>query len=54
VSDGWAEFICAVLFVAALHCIGERCARNEAVKAGVAEYYLDDHHSKQFRWRTNR
>jgi hypothetical protein len=28
--------------------------KDQAVKAGVAEYYLDDHHSKQFRWRTNR
>lgn len=24
---------------------------NEAVEAGVAEYYFDDSHDKQFRWK---
>jgi hypothetical protein len=60
VSDGIPELICGALLLAGFiaipfitHGIGERDVRKEAVKAGVAEYYLDDHHSKQFRWRTN-
>ena len=28
-------------------------ARDEAVKNNAAEYYLDKHHQKQFRWITN-
>jgi hypothetical protein len=28
--------------------------RDEATRVGVAEYYLDADHNRQFRWLTNR
>lgn len=30
-----------------------RAVRDEAVDAGVAEYYIDSAHDKAFRWKTN-
>jgi len=33
--------------------LSERKAKQEAISAGVAEYYLDAHHERQFRYITN-
>jgi|GEM_PF-6554866 len=51
------DVVCAVLVVAfVLFCGGQirGCTeRDEAVKRGQGEFYLDQDHNKQFRWITN-
>lgn len=43
-------FICVIAFFAG-GIAGKREERNEAVRRGFAEYYLDKKHKKQFRWK---
>lgn len=54
-NDGAAGFFAALVFacVALLAgCnFGQFSIKEDAVKNGVAEYYLDENHEKQFRWR---
>lgn len=43
----------AIGFVAGREFDGHE-SRDQAVEAGVAEYYLDQNHERQWRWITNR
>lgn len=63
VSAGFLGFLIGICFDVGSN-IKERCddrqrykergvkeARDEAIEAGVGEYYLDENHDKQFRWK---
>ena len=51
----WSGLVigCVIGFIACLFVwrAGAVMVRNDAVKNGVAEYYLDTQHNKQFRWK---
>lgn len=47
----FCAFIGFILGVFAGSGIGAESIREEAVKAGAAEYYLDGSHHRQFRWK---
>ncbi len=47
-------FIIGVICYCVVHvalCVGELTIKDEAVKAGHAEYYLDGNNERQWRWR---
>lgn len=41
---------CCVITAIFIHTLAYGKARNDAVEAGVAEYYLDENNDKQFRY----
>ena len=40
-----------LIYIATLNATPERAWQNLAVKAGKAEYYLDENNDKQWRWK---
>lgn len=43
--------MCAIMFISGCW-LGRGMKERDAIEAGVAEYYLDSNHNKQFRWKT--
>ena len=49
---GFVAALVACLLLALGHgCQSEKSWHDEAVKAGKAEYYLDENNNKQWRWK---
>lgn len=54
----WLAAILSIIFGLIGYFVGgsaaEKSTHESAIKAGVAEYYLDQNHERQFRWKESK